>query len=45
LWRQRDVARVATAGAAPPVPHDSASDLIDARLERARKQADRETED
>jgi cytochrome c-type biogenesis protein CcmH/NrfF len=45
LWRQRDVARVATAGAAPPVAHDSATDLIDARLVRARKQADRETED
>jgi cytochrome c-type biogenesis protein CcmH len=45
MWRQRDVARVATAGAAPPMAHDSAADLIDARLERARKQADRETED
>jgi cytochrome c-type biogenesis protein CcmH/NrfF len=45
MWRQRDIARVATAGEAPPVSHDSASDLIDARLERARKQADRETED
>ena len=45
MWRQRDMARVATAGAAPPVPHDSTSDLMDARLDRARKQADRETED
>jgi cytochrome c-type biogenesis protein CcmH/NrfF len=45
MWRQRDIARVATAGEAPPAPHDSATDLIDARLERARKQADRETED
>lgn len=45
LWRQRDIARVATAGDAPPVAHDSAADLVDARLERARKQADRETED
>lgn len=45
MWRQRDIERVATAGEAPPVPHGSASDLIDARLERARKQADRETED
>jgi len=45
MWRQRDITRVATAGDAPPVAHDSATDLIDVRLERARKQADRETED
>jgi cytochrome c-type biogenesis protein CcmH len=45
LWRERDIARVATAGAAPPVTHDAAADLMDVRLERARKQADRETED
>lgn len=45
LWRERDITRVATAGAAPPAPRDSAADLVDVRLERARKQADRETED
>jgi cytochrome c-type biogenesis protein CcmH/NrfF len=45
MWRQRDVDRVATASAAPPVPHSAAADLADARIERARQQADRETED
>jgi cytochrome c-type biogenesis protein CcmH/NrfF len=45
LWRQRDVTRLATASAAPPVPQNSASDLVDVRLERARKQADRDTEE
>jgi cytochrome c-type biogenesis protein CcmH len=45
LWRQRDVARLASASAAPPVPQDSASSLADVHLERARQQADRETED
>ena len=45
LWRQRDVARVATASEAPHPVQTSASDLVDARIERARRQADRETED
>ena len=45
MWRQRDIARVATASAAPPVSHTSATDLMDARLDRARQQADRETEE
>lgn len=45
MWRQRDVERVATASAAPPVVHSAAADLADARIERARQQADRETED
>src|SRR5580692_4670057 len=40
LWRQRDVARLATASSAPPVPHTAASELHNAQLERARKQAD-----
>lgn len=45
LWRQRDVARLASASGAPPVAHTAASDLHDAQLERARRQADRDTED
>ena len=45
LWRQRDMARLATAAAAPPVPQTPAAELRDVQLDRARKQADRETED
>jgi len=45
LWRQRDVARLATASSAPPVPHSAASELQDVQLERARQQADRDTEE
>jgi hypothetical protein len=45
LWRQRDVDRLASVSAAPPVPQNSASGLADVRLERARQQADRETEE
>jgi hypothetical protein len=45
LWRQRDVARLATASSAPPIPQTAASELRDVQLERARKQADSETED
>lgn len=45
MWRQRDVDRVATSSGAPSGPHGSAADLMDARLERARRQADRDTED
>jgi cytochrome c-type biogenesis protein CcmH len=45
LWRQRDVARLATASSAPPVAHTAASELRDVQLERARRQVDRETED
>ena len=45
LWRQRDVARLATASGAPPIPQTPAAELRDVQLERARKQADRETDD
>jgi cytochrome c-type biogenesis protein CcmH len=45
LWRQRDVARLATASSAPPVAPSSASELRNVQLERARQQADRETEE
>jgi cytochrome c-type biogenesis protein CcmH len=45
MWRQRDVARVATASAAPPVAATAASEMRNIQLERARKQADEETEE
>ena len=45
LWRQRDSARVAAAPAAPVSAPTPASELRDAQRERARRQADRETED
>jgi cytochrome c-type biogenesis protein CcmH/NrfF len=45
LWRQRDVARLATASAAPPIPQSAASELREVQLQRARQQADRETEE
>jgi cytochrome c-type biogenesis protein CcmH/NrfF len=45
LWRQRDVARLATAPSAPAATRDAAAELHDIQLERARHQADRETED
>ena len=45
LWRQRDVDRLATAPSAPAATCDAAADLRDVQVERARRQADRETED
>ena len=45
LWRQRDVARLASASGAPPLPDIAGSELRDIQLERAKQQADRETED
>ena len=45
MWRQRDLARVATASAAPPVDATAASEMRNIQLERARKQADQETEE
>jgi cytochrome c-type biogenesis protein CcmH/NrfF len=45
LWRQRDIARVATAAAAPIVAATPACELRDIHLSRARQQADRETEE
>jgi cytochrome c-type biogenesis protein CcmH len=45
LWRQRDIDRVAAAGTAPRAPYDSPTDRLDARLEEARRRADRETDD
>jgi len=45
MWRQRDIARVATASAAPVIAATASSELRDIQLDRARKQADRETEE
>ena len=45
LWRQRDVARVATASAAPPIAATSATEMRNIKLDRARRQADQETEE
>jgi cytochrome c-type biogenesis protein CcmH/NrfF len=45
LWRQRDIARHAAVSGAPPSAATPASELRDVQLERARQQADRETED
>jgi cytochrome c-type biogenesis protein CcmH/NrfF len=45
MWRQRDVARLASASGAPPVAATAATELLNAQRERARRQADRETED
>ena len=45
LWRQRDVARMATVSGAPPVPPTADSELRDIQLERAKRQVDRETEE
>jgi cytochrome c-type biogenesis protein CcmH/NrfF len=45
MWRQRDVARVAAASGAPVPTHDVLSEVHDVQLERARQQADRDTED
>ena len=45
LWRQRDIVRVATASATPVAAATQASELHDIQLNRARQQADRETEE
>lgn len=45
MWRQRDVARVAAAASPPAAAHDVMSEIRNVQLERARQQADRETED
>jgi cytochrome c-type biogenesis protein CcmH len=45
LWRQRDVDRLASASGAPVAAATPASQIHDVRLERARQQADRETEE
>lgn len=45
LWRQRDIARLASASSAPVSAATSSSTLRDTQLERARQQADRETEE
>ena len=45
MWRQRDVQRLATASAAPAPAVTLASEVRNVQLERARQQADKETED
>ena len=48
LWRQRDIAHrgeLASAPEAPAISQDVPAELRDIHLERARRQADRETED
>jgi len=45
LWRQRDIARIATASNTPSVAATAANELLNAQRERARRQADRETEE
>jgi len=45
MWRQRDVHRLASASAAPVAPATLASEVRNVQLERARRQADSETEE
>ena len=45
MWRQRDVHRLATASAAPVASATLASEVRNVQLERARRQADKETEE
>jgi len=45
VWRQRDVDRLASASGAPAPAVTLASEVRNVQLERARQQADKETED
>jgi cytochrome c-type biogenesis protein CcmH len=45
MWRHRDLARVATASGPAAAAHDVISEVRNVQLERARQQADRDTED
>src|SRR6202049_4192928 len=45
LWRQRDIARLAAVSGAPSVAATAATELLNAQRERARRQADRETDE
>ena len=45
LWRQRDIARLAAVSSAPSAAATAATELLNAQRERARRQADRETEE
>jgi len=45
MWRQRDVHRLASASAAPAPAATLASEVRNVQLERARRQADKETEE
>ena len=45
MWRQRDIDRLASASSAPASSVTPSSELKNIQLERAREQADRETEE
>jgi cytochrome c-type biogenesis protein CcmH/NrfF len=45
IWRERDVARLATVGDAPIPEHTAASTMHDAELERVRRQVDQDTDE
>lgn len=45
MWRQRDIDRLASVSSGPSVAATAATELLNAQRERARRQADRETED
>jgi cytochrome c-type biogenesis protein CcmH/NrfF len=45
MWRERDIARLASASGAPVPEHTAASVLHDAELDRLRKQVDRDTDE
>jgi cytochrome c-type biogenesis protein CcmH/NrfF len=45
MWRQRDIDRLASASSAPVSAATASSALHDVHLDRAREQADRETEE
>ena len=45
MWRQRDVHRLAAVSATPVPPATLASEVRNVQLERARQQADKETEE
>jgi len=45
MWRHRDIARLATASAAPPISPSAVSELREVQLARAKQRVDRDTED
>jgi len=45
MWRQRDIDRLAAASAGPSPAATAATELLNAQRERARRQADRETDE
>ncbi len=45
MWRQRDIDRLAAASTGPSAAATAATELLNAQRERARRQADRETDE